>query len=82
MKSEGAFSKKKKKKNICTKSLKKNRCISLLLEFSGYEINLVMSFAYHLKGQKYEYSKMLTWLLIALAMIKLKFLQIHILIAL
>lgn len=30
---------------------------TLLLEFSGYEMNLVMSFAYHLKGQKYEYSK-------------------------
>lgn len=74
MKSEGAFSKKKEKHLHKVPEEKSMYFFTLLLEFSGYEMNLVMSFAYHLKGQKYEYSKMLTWLLIALAMIKLNFL--------
>lgn len=72
MKSEGAFSKKKNlPKGPEETSL---HFFILLLEFSRLEMNFVMSFADYFKGQKYEYSKMLIWLLTALAMTKLNFL--------
>lgn len=73
MKSEGAFSKKTKtKKKPAQKSLKKIAAFPYTLAWVRFEMDFVMLFAYYFKAQKYEYPKMLIWLLTVLVITKLK----------
>lgn len=75
MKSEGAFSKKTKTKtkNLLKSPWRKIAAFPYSLAWVRFEMDFVMLFAYYFKAQKYEYPKILIWLLTILVITKLNF---------